>query len=397
MKEYFTSIFKRNPMEIQGFNGIRGIAYYMVIYAHFYRPYRHHGFDNPNTFMENFLNNGSLCMDAFFVLSGFLIGGQLIQESFKSGSIDYKKFFIKRVFRIFPPYYIFIFLQLFIMLQLMKLTEDPSIHKQANEFLSNVKWDLLYMTDYFPGTILHGWSLSVEEKFYLILPLLLFGSFFIKNKNINLLVLFALFLTPGLIRLMQYMYFLPENVSFDYYVHTFYYPFHSRMDSLFLGVFFAGVHVYYPELIKKYLASKISIIVTVAGILSLFSIMLFTNEDHPDFFTIVLRFTIASLAWSTLMLKCLDENSLISKFFSLRAFIPVAKLSYCGYIIHMMILGFLTYQLFGDNRISYATILIWTVPIGTIILFFGYIYYLLTEKPFMLIRSFLLKSIKPKS
>ncbi len=391
MKNYLFSIFKKNPDEIQGFNGIRGIAYYMVIYAHLYRPYRQNGFENSNVYLENFLNNGSLCMDAFFVLSGFLIGGQLVRESLYSGKINYRNFLIKRIFRIFPPYYIFIFVQLFITIQLLKLTDAPEIHMKAYEFLSKMKWDLLYMTDYFPGTILHGWSLSVEEKFYLLLPILLFIFNHFTNKNLLLFFLSFLFLLPCCIRLYQYVYVFSGKLDFNTYIHAFYYPFHSRMDSLFLGVFLASVFTYYPEMIKKYLSSKISSVVSFIAFFTLLLIMFFTNEDTPGIFTSVFRFTIASLAWSAFMLKCLDTNSFISKIFSLGIFIPVAKLSYCAYIIHMILLGYLSYHFIGTGKIDLRMILVWTLPLGTIILSVAYIYYLLTERPFIYFRNLLLQ------
>lgn len=388
MKNFFFGIFKIHPNEIQGLNGIRAIAFFMLMYVHIYRPYLFFGFHEENRFLDNFLNNGSLCMDAFFMLSGFLIGGQLLSEFQKKGKIHYRNFFVKRVFRIFPPYYIFITLQLFVLLQIAKVSPDARIVEGVASIKSKVIWDYLYMSDYFRGTMIHGWSLSVEEKFYLLLPLLLFLFRYLKNKNHQLILFFSLSLLPLGIRSFQYVYFGgSEGIDSTIYNQYFYYPFHSRMDSLFWGVFLAGIFTYYPERIKNYLQTKTSTYLTILSVFFLVLIMFFTNENNPGYFTTVLKFFIVSLLWSTLLLKCLDPVSITSKILSFRGFIPVAKLSYSAYIIHLVFLGILTNKFIGYEKLHYHQIFIWFIPIGFMILGIAYIYYLLAEKPFLLLRE----------
>ncbi|MCW7462176.1 acyltransferase family protein [Leptospira limi] len=392
MKDYFFSVFKTNPLEMKGLNGIRGIAFFMVIYTHMFRPYKHFGFYEPNVWMENFLNNGSLCMDAFFVLSGYLIGGQLLKEKIKTNSINYGNFITKRVLRIFPPYYIFLTFQFIVIYNLSKIATDELIKTESLHLVKRVVWDYTYLSDYFAGIMVHGWSLSVEEKFYILLPVLLFFILKLKQKKQVLYSLSILVVLPTIIRLIQFLQINPDELNFWKYTVTFYYPFHSRMDGLFLGVLLAAIQNYFPEKIDQFLKNRNSFYFVLLSLVTLFSIMIFTSEDRPDLFTCVFRFLIASIAWSIILIKTLDENSVTYKVLSVPIFSPVAKLSYCGYIIHLLCLGFLSKKFIGYNKIHYYEILIWTIPIGVIILGYAYLYYLMTEKPFLALRNRLLNN-----
>jgi peptidoglycan/LPS O-acetylase OafA/YrhL len=390
MKNYFLSVFKTNPFELRGLNGLRAIAFFMVIYTHLFRPYKYFGFYEPNQWIENFLNNGSLCMDAFFVLSGYLIGGQLLNEKIKTKGIKYGNFITKRVLRIFPPYYFFLTFQYIVLFNLAKHSPDELVKTESAKWIKQVIWDYTYMSDYIPGTMVHGWSLSVEEKFYILLPILLFLILKLKRPFHILLSLGILVILPTFFRLFQFINIDPANLHFGGYASTFYYPFHSRMDGLFLGVLVAAFQIYYPSLLDQFLKSVRSTYFVVISILVLFLIMILTSEDRPDLFTCVFRFIVASVAWTALLLKTFDNQSWTSKALSLPVFSPVAKLSYCAYIIHLLCLGYLSKKFIGYHQIYYYEIFLWTIPFGLIILGYAYIYYLLTEKPFLALRNKLL-------
>lgn len=394
MKDYFFSIFKTNPQEVKGLNGIRALSFLMVIYLHMYRPYQYFGFNEPNVWIENFLNNGSLCMDAFFVLSGYLIGGQLLKEKSKTNTIRYRTFFTKRVLKIFPPYYIFLIVQFFFFYNLSKHATDELVKAESAKLVQRVVWDFTYMTDYISGIMVHGWSLSVEEKFYILLPIFLFFMFKFKNPKHILLSLVGLILLTSVIRFIIFQMMEPGSLNFGTYLGTFYYPFHSRMDSLFLGVLLAGIQIYFPNNLDRFLKSTTSRYTALFSVICLLSIMFLTNEDRPDLFTCVFRFLFASVSWSFLLLKTFDEKSWTSKVLSMRIFSPIAKLSYSGYIIHLLCLGFLTKKFIGYQKIDYSDIFIWMVPIVFMILIYSYFYYLLTEKPFLILRNRLLHSNK---
>ncbi len=95
-------------------------------------------------------------VDLFFVLSGFLIGRQLQRELQRTGSVDVPRFLLRRGLRIWPLYFAWV----------------------AFLALALGKWrgiwpDLVFLSNYVQGQVSGGWSLSTEEQFYLLVPLLL--------------------------------------------------------------------------------------------------------------------------------------------------------------------------------------------------------------------------------
>src|SRR5262249_2500345 len=97
-------------------------------------------------------------VDLFFVLSGFLIGRQLQRELQRRDSVNVPRFLLRRGLRIWPLYFAWV---AFLALPLGKWRGS---------------WpDLTFLSNYFQGQVSGGWSLSTEEQFYLIVPLLLLG------------------------------------------------------------------------------------------------------------------------------------------------------------------------------------------------------------------------------
>lgn len=108
---------------------------------------------------------GALGVRIFFVISGFLITTLLLRELDRTGRVDLRAFYIRRTFRIFPPYYAFLLLAWIAV----------ATHHVAIE---NIRfWPAWTYTSNFFSTdawvIGHSWSLSVEEQFYLFWPLAL--------------------------------------------------------------------------------------------------------------------------------------------------------------------------------------------------------------------------------
>jgi peptidoglycan/LPS O-acetylase OafA/YrhL len=126
---------------------VRGIAILLVLDYHSPRTV----LLTPFTLL-GFPNFGWCGVDIFFVLSGFLVGGLLVREWELHGRIDAKRFLIRRAFKIWPQYYVFLFAIL--------LTG----HRPLRELWGN----LLNIQNY-TGGIAHTWSLAVEEHAYLLL------------------------------------------------------------------------------------------------------------------------------------------------------------------------------------------------------------------------------------
>jgi peptidoglycan/LPS O-acetylase OafA/YrhL len=139
---------------VSAFDGLRAIAVLSVILFHSDAPW---------------WIGGYIGVDIFFVLSGFLITGLLIEEYQKHGRIRFLYFYLRRGLRLFPA--LFLILAVYLVFFLSVEPEQWALH------LNNVRLVVLYSVNinrangsnepYFLG---HAWSLSIEEQFYLVWP-----------------------------------------------------------------------------------------------------------------------------------------------------------------------------------------------------------------------------------
>jgi len=138
-------------------DGVRALAILAVIWHH---SLGLNPSDNP------IFTRGYLGVDLFFALSGFLITTLLLREMDRSGTISLKQFYIRRTLRIFPVYYAFL-LALFIW---YGITDE----KMYTQYLTELPYYALYITNWAPSESFdvfeRGWSLAVEEQFYIIWP-----------------------------------------------------------------------------------------------------------------------------------------------------------------------------------------------------------------------------------
>jgi len=134
----------------QSLDVLRGVAVLLVIVDH-YSLVIHSG--NP---IFSTLGRG---VDLFFVLSGFLISGLLFSEYRSTQTLNLKRFWIRRGFKIYPAFYIFVLIT--------TIFAVPS-RMPGKVFLS----EALFLQGYFRHFWVHTWSLAVEEHFYFALPIL---------------------------------------------------------------------------------------------------------------------------------------------------------------------------------------------------------------------------------
>ena len=105
-------------------------------------------------------------VDLFFVLSGFLIGSQLLADAASHGRVDARRFYLKRAWRILPPYFVVLLLY----------NVWPEFREAPN---LDPAWHFILFIMNFGRqgeAFSHAWSLCVEEHFYLILPLIVAAS-----------------------------------------------------------------------------------------------------------------------------------------------------------------------------------------------------------------------------
>jgi len=133
---------------------IRGLAIFLAMGWHLNGSTMDYAISNIWLFPGRSI--GWAGVDLFFVLSGFLVGGNVLREAAKTGRFDYKTFLIKRAFRLWPVLYVYLLAQMF-------FTSRP-----WGSFLPQI---ILHVQNFFETPLNHLWSLAVEEQFYLLLGL----------------------------------------------------------------------------------------------------------------------------------------------------------------------------------------------------------------------------------
>jgi len=149
-------------MYIRCLDGLRACAIVLVICSHLLLT------EIPLWFrsMFEYWNAGTVGVRLFFLISGFLIATLLNNELSQTGRINLAKFFMRRVLRIFPAYYFYLFV-----LTVLSIWGIVSIDSSAIVFalfyIQNL--NAFQNTTVFPSSWLvnHAWSLSVEEQFYI--------------------------------------------------------------------------------------------------------------------------------------------------------------------------------------------------------------------------------------
>lgn len=186
---------KNTKVYFENLNTIRFIAASLVIIHHI-EQFKS-VFHLPN-YWDNkvILVIGKLGVILFFVLSGFLISFLLFKEHEVTNTISVKKFYIRRILRIWPLYFLIV-LSSFFIFPFLEFFSLPGIEKEL--IWNNLFFKLLLFTTFLPNLVLHiygmipfashTWSIGAEEQFYLIWPVL--------NKKIKskwILMFFVIFI-----------------------------------------------------------------------------------------------------------------------------------------------------------------------------------------------------------
>src|ERR1700730_11832892 len=181
---------------------------------------------------------GWIGVDLFFVLSGYLIGGQLLAPLARGQRINLGRFFARRALRILPAYVVILTIYVFLP-SWREYPEMSSIWK----FLISVQNIGLHGGTAFS----HAWSLAVEDQFYLLLPLLLL---FVNRLRRAALIIPCVIVLGGVALRAFLAYQNPATdfgVSFRGFQTWIYYPTWTRLDPLVFGVVLAAIEKFRVE------------------------------------------------------------------------------------------------------------------------------------------------------
>ncbi|HTI89500.1 MAG TPA: acyltransferase [Puia sp.] len=155
---------------LPGLNGIRAIACIMVFYHHVIATFAGY-YSFPHRYTKDLGPYGVTC---FFTLSGFLITTLLLKEKKRDNSINLRKFYIRRILRIWPLYFMILLIGRLIFIKYPQEGEQASNFYFYLFFVGNLGYSLGHAI----WTVNVLWSVGVEEQFYAIWP------FFIRTKHI---------------------------------------------------------------------------------------------------------------------------------------------------------------------------------------------------------------------
>ncbi len=247
-----------------------------------------------------FARMGWAGVDLFFVLSGFLISGLLFSEYKERQTISFKRFFVRRSFKIYPSFYIFLFLT--------GLAGYLVFHTHSS--LAHYLHDIFFLMSYERGVWDHTWSLGVEEHFYIVLPIFfLFLIRFTSNRRDPFRVL------PWATAAIGVLCVIFRAISVDFGEPNFlmaYIASHNRMDALFFGVLLGYFYHFRPAVLEGLMrptTNRVAIAVVSAIFIS-FSYLSPLHDASP--FESTIGFTLNYLGFGGLLLLSLYVNGVLS-------------------------------------------------------------------------------------
>jgi peptidoglycan/LPS O-acetylase OafA/YrhL len=327
---------------IHSVDGLRAVAVIAVLLYHL-------GID--------WIPGGFLGVDLFFVISGYVITGLILDSIARSGTLDLRAFYLSRIRRLVPA--------LVAMLVFTTLFIGVYAPDTVRRFLADIpyvlsgsmNWALVSrQQDYFeaigrPPLLQHTWSLAVEAQFYLIWPLvLLFILRYFGKKNIPFAAL-AIAIASG-ITLFAYSIRIDTQESAISHV---YFGTDTHSIGLFLGSALAVS--WQPQNLTREITKRAQDFVDligVVGLLGLLSTFLFINENDPTLYRIA--FPLSALFGCATLISVVHPASRFAPILSTRPLIWIGERSYGIYLWHWIVFQLTrpSIDLVGDDWALYA-------------------------------------------
>ncbi len=334
-----------NPLRLRGhvapLDGLRGLAIILVLLVHFTPPGNSHTLVGALT--KAIASAGSAGVDLFFVLSGFLITGILLDA--KGSPRYFRTFYARRALRIFPLYYMILFMSFVVVPWVL-----PSNSPEHQWLFSHQTWLWLYASNIKTamGTAVqpfsagwlqldHFWSLAIEEQFYLIWPLLVL----LLSRRKMIFVCVAL-LAVGL-GIRSWLYFKGDQ-TMAFYTFT---P--CRMDELAMGGLLALVSRDPRNTARIMKVAPVAFVIT--------GVALFATWE-TDLRAFVMGGTMLGVFFAALLALVVagSERSPLRRIFELRILRLFGRYSYAMYVLHPFLLAamaeFISYQWLGKQAHS---------------------------------------------
>ena len=300
-------------------DGLRGIAVLAVILYH-----------SKVTILDyQIFKGGFIGVDIFFVISGYLITSIILNEQLSTGSFSFKYFFERRIRRIIP-------VLIFIMLVSLPFAWNYLLPDDFLNFSKSILYSLGFSSNFyfhysgqqygsgnsFLNPFLHTWSLSVEEQFYILFPILLLIAIKFFRKFIIHILILGFIISLGFADWGS-----RNNPSLNFYILP------ARAWELLAGSILA-----YFEIINGHRSKNKTlnlILPSVGLIIIVYSILCFKNEMfHPSIYTLFPIIGVCLIIWFS------EKNELTTKILSIKLFVGIGLISYSLYLWHFPFFAF---------------------------------------------------------
>jgi peptidoglycan/LPS O-acetylase OafA/YrhL len=328
-------------VRIPALDGLRGIAILLVLLRHaIFGVTSVQGIETHSRFANFVIACGQLSwsgVDLFFVLSGFLIGGILLDA--RSSPRYFQTFYIRRAYRILPLYFLIIGLSLFPHL-LAQFSAARAAHTTP---LPLPWWSYATFTQNFwmayrgvfgPSGMGITWSLAIEEQFYLTIPLLVRN---VRSRNLGIVLLMVIACAPWLRVLLHSSMTYPGLAS--------YVLMPTRADALCLGVLAALL--VRNALFWSWLQSSRRILWSVTG--AFFLGMVYMTWQRYD--ALSFPMTTWGFSWLAAFYTCIllivvsGSVAPVSRILQNPSLMRLGTLAYCSYLVHVAIMNALRHPL----------------------------------------------------
>lgn len=342
-------------------DNLRGIAVLLVIISHWFAK---------EHFINRFSPNGAIGVTIFFVLSGFLITGILLnsKQEIEDGqpvSKALNSFYLKRALRIFPVYYLLI--------TILIIVKD-------NYLLEGLTWHLSYTSNFyfyfykaFSGGVTVFWSLSVEEQFYLFWPAIIFLT---PYKKIPVV------LGVGILVAILFRYCIVTETSFTGRLLM---P--GSFDSFCIGGSVAYAHFFKQGILYKLLTKYNTEILILSFILFCSSFLIDIQESPNSSFYNAFYFLLISVSFGIWIDRVARgvKSGVFKYVLDSKILRFIGKISYGMYLFHMFIPDFYGIN-FPTFLKSYLVYIIFALKMAILIVAATASWYLF-EKPILRLKE----------
>lgn len=327
---------------IQSIDGLRAVAVIAVMLYHL-------GLD--------WIPGGFLGVDLFFVISGYVITGLILESIESAGALDLRAFYLSRIRRLVPALvamvvFTILFIGVYAPDTIRRLLGDlPYV------FTGTMNWALVAREqDYFstvgrPPLLQHTWSLAVEAQFYLIWPLILLFVFrYFGKKNISYAAL-AIAIASGV---ALFIYSVQIDINSAAVSHV-YFGTDTHSIGLFLGAALAVS--WKPKNLTREITQRAQDFVDAVGIigfLGLIAVFLLIDQNDPTLYRIA--FPLTALFGCATLVSVVHPASRFAPLLSIRPMIWIGERSYGIYLWHWIVFQLTrpTLDLVGDDWALYS-------------------------------------------